>query len=321
MIRIFTIIAAVAGLAAFFMLSLRMEKAAEDTVSVANPPPESPFQSSIGASGIVEALGENVSIASVLSGVVEKVFVSVGDTVKKGDSLFQVESSSQRTALASLEKELVVFEAAVGVATSELQEKQDIDRRTERLRQVNVSSDEQTVQAKLMLSQAEFKLAKARADVELARARMEEARAALDRTLVKAPRDGEILRVNVREGEYAQPFVGDSPMVLGETKRLQVRAEIDEYNAHRVRPDVAAVAYPRGERSKSIPLKFSRIEPLVVPKKSLTSEQGERVDTRVLQAIYTFDRPDWPIYAGQQLDDFIDAVAPIAAPTTSPEEE
>jgi hypothetical protein len=103
-------------------------------------------------------------------------------------------------------------------------------------------------------------------------------------------------------------------MVLGETQRLQVRADIDEYNANRVRPDAAAVAYPRGEHTKSIPLRFSRIEPLVVPKTSLTGAAGERVDTRVLQAIYTFDRPEWPIYAGQQLDVFIDAGPPTQAP-------
>lgn len=317
MIRILTIIVAIAGLAAFLVLSLRMQRSVQDSISVPTPPPESPFESTIGASGIVEALGENVNIASVLSGVVERVFVSVGDTVKKGDPLFQVESSGQRTALASAGKEVAVLEAALLVAAKQLEESQDTDRRTERLRSANVASDREGVQSRLVLEQAEAQLAKAKADLELGRARLEEAESALERTLVRAPRDGEILRVNIREGEYAQPFVGDSPLVLGETKRLQVRADIDEYNAHRVRPEAPAVAYPRGERSKNIPLEFSRIEPLVVPKKSLTGAQGERVDTRVLQAIYTFERPEWPIYAGQQLDVFIDA-EPLPAPAPTP---
>jgi multidrug resistance efflux pump len=124
--------------------------------------------------------------------------------------------------------------------------------------------------------------------------------------LVKAPRDGEILRINVREGEYAQPFVGDAALVLGDTKRLQVRVDIDEYNAQRVRSSASAVAYPKGDHTKTIPLSFSRFEPLVVPKKSLTGAPVERVDTRVLQVIYTFERPDWPIYVGQQLEVFIE---------------
>jgi len=40
-----------------------------------------------------------------------------------------------------------------------------------------------------------------------------------------------------------------------------------------------------------------RFEPYVVPKRSLTGDSTERVDTRVLQAIYSFDRGDLTIYS------------------------
>jgi len=46
----------------------------------------------------------------------------------------------------------------------------------------------------------------------------------------------------------------------------------------------------------------------VVPKKSLTGDTTERVDTRVLQVIYGFDptgRP--PLFVGQQVEVFINA--------------
>lgn len=307
MIRLLTLIAAVLGLVVYLAFSFRMEKSMQDSAVVPSPPPSSPFKSTVGASGLVEALGENVNVASIVSGVVEKVFVAVGDNVKKGDPLFQVVSSQESTALDSSRKELAVRQAAVEVAAKELAQRQDIYDRTERLRIKNVSSDEERAQAVLVLGQATAQLAKAQADLELGKARVVEAEAALERTLVKAPRDGEILRMNVREGEYAQPFLGDGALVLGYTQRLQVRVDIDEYNAQRVRSSASAVAYPKGDHGKSIPLRFSRFEPLVVPKKSLTGEPVERVDTRVLQVIYSFERPDWPIYAGQQLDIFIDA--------------
>jgi hypothetical protein len=57
---------------------------------------------------------------------------------------------------------------------------------------------------------------------------------------------------------------------------------------------------------QKIPLRFVRIEPFVVPKKSLTGDNTERVDTRVLQIIYRFDRPSFPVYAGQQVNVFIE---------------
>ena len=307
MIRLLTLIAAILGVVAYLAFSFRMEKSMEDSAVVPSSPPSSPFNATVGAGGLVEALGDNVNVASIVSGVVEKVFVTVGDTVKKGDPLFQVVSSQESTALSSAKRELVVREAAIEVAEKELEQRKDVYDRTEKLRLKNVSSDEEGAQAVLVLGQATAQLAKAQADLELGQARVIEAEAALDRTLVKAPRDGEILRINVREGEYAQPFVGDAALVLGNTKRLQVRVDIDEYNAQRVHSSAAAVAYPKGDRTKSIPLSFSRFEPLVVPKKSLTGAPVERVDTRVLQVIYSFECPDWPIYVGQQLDVFIDA--------------
>ena len=54
-------------------------------------------------------------------------------------------------------------------------------------------------------------------------------------------------------------------------------------------------------------LDFVRLEPYVVPKKSLTGDSSERVDTRVLQVIFAFERGDLPIFVGQQMDVFIDA--------------
>jgi hypothetical protein len=50
-----------------------------------------------------------------------------------------------------------------------------------------------------------------------------------------------------------------------------------------------------------------RFEPYVVPKMSLTGDSTERVDTRVLQIIYSFDRGDMPIFVGQQMDVYIEA--------------
>ena len=65
------------------------------------------------------------------------------------------------------------------------------------------------------------------------------------------------------------------------------------------------VAYLKGSTKQSIPLTFVRIEPYIVPKTALTGANTERVDTRVLQIIYRFDLPPFPVYAGQQVDVFI----------------
>ena len=96
-------------------------------------------------------------------------------------------------------------------------------------------------------------------------------------------------------------------ILLGDTETLQVRADIDEVNAPLVVPGSPAVAYLKGfQTDRAISLTFDRIEPYIVPKRSLTGDNRERVDTRVLQVIYQFDRPSFPIYVGQQVDVFIE---------------
>jgi hypothetical protein len=68
----------------------------------------------------------------------------------------------------------------------------------------------------------------------------------------------------------------------------------------------------RGNRELQTPAQFVRFEPYVVPKRSLTGDTTERVDTRVLQVLYRFNRGDLPVYVGQQMDVFIEA-PPIEA--------
>ena len=67
-------------------------------------------------------------------------------------------------------------------------------------------------------------------------------------------------------------------------------------------PGVGGVSWPRGNPDRKYALTFVRVEPYVIPKKSLTGGNTERVDTRVLQVIYAIDAPDVPLYVGQQLD-------------------
>ena len=116
-----------------------------------------------------------------------------------------------------------------------------------------------------------------------------------------------------RAGEFVAAGA-KAPVVLGDITRLQIRCDVDEQLATRMREGLPAKGYLKGESSlaggkdRSIALKFVRIEPFVIPKTSLTGASIERVDTRVLQVIYQFDRPaDRVLFVGQQMDVYIDA--------------
>jgi multidrug efflux pump subunit AcrA (membrane-fusion protein) len=155
---------------------------------------------------------------------------------------------------------------------------------------------------------AKARLDSANAQVQQADSQVASAVIVLDRLIIRAPADGEILQVNIRPGEYAQAGPLNTPLlVMGDLDQLNVRVDIDENDAWRFRPGGKAIAYLRGNRNFSTPLTLAYVEPYVIPKRSLTGDSTERVDMRVLQALYQFDRSRLPAYVGQQVDVFIEA--------------
>ena len=69
---------------------------------------------------------------------------------------------------------------------------------------------------------------------------------------------------------------------------------------------------------------FVHVEPFVVPKKSLTGENTERVDTRVLPVIYELHTGNRQFFVGQQVDVYIEAeliesTSPDSMPAPEPQ--
>jgi len=270
------------------------------------PPPQSPFAQSIGGRGIVESTDENVRVAPAASGLVDNVAVRVGDVVKAGDVLFTMDGRDAAAAVKTAAAQLAVQQARLLESETVVADRRDSLERTSRLRQKNVASVDETRRDEFALQAADRQFQRAAADLELARAQLNDAAVRLDLLTVRAPRDGTILQVNIRKGEFAAAGPGDPAVLLGNIGRLQLRADVDESDAPRVRPGCRAVAFLKGSRERAIPLEFVRIEPYILPKKSLSGESTERVDTRVLQIIFRFQNPEFPVYVGQQMDVFIE---------------
>ncbi len=150
---------------------------------------------------------------------------------------------------------------------------------------------------------------KAKAAVAEAQANVARIQQDIERYTVRAPRSATVLRVNLRVGEYAMamsPAADTAPMVLGVIEPLHIRANIDEFDAQRFEAGSPAEAFTKGGRRKRFELDFVRIDPFVIPKRSLTNSQREMVDTRVLEIIYRVKDPAAKLYVGQQLDVFIE---------------
>jgi HlyD family secretion protein len=319
-----------------------------------SPPPAARFESSVGAVGLVEANSENIDISCAVSGMVIRLYVKAGDRVQPGQKLFSLDDrdiqadlavkraalDNARAQLAKLKakprpEELPPLEAKVREARALLADAEVQVRLIESVSDGRAVKKEDVLRrrhnyeaAEARLAQAEKDLALSKAgawgpDLEIARTQVAQAEAAarqdevnIERLTTRAPIEGTILQNKVRLGQYAQCGPLNEPlMILGSVSSLHVRVDVDEHDASRVREGAPAVGSPRGNGSLRIPLQFVRFEPYVIPKKSLTGDSTERVDTRVLQVIYRVAAENSSLFVGQQMDVYIEA--PVLATTRS----
>jgi len=270
-------------------------------------PANATFTSYISGAGIIEANTENIAIGTEIPGIVSEIDVQVGSVVKKGDKLFKIDDRDAQAQLALAEASLKEAQTALADAKDQLREEEAVkDKRA-------VSVDE--------VNRKRFAVEEAAAKVETAKASILAAKTTLDRLLVVAPVDGEVMKLNVRLGEYAPSGVLAAPLItFGNLDPMHIRIDIDENDAWRFKPGAKGVASLRGNRDISTPITFAYVEPYATPKVSLTGDATERVDTRVLQVIYSYDRKTLNAYAGQQVDVYIEA-DPLAADSTAPKEK
>jgi len=296
----------------------------------------------IAGAGLIEAKMENIPIGANSPGVVVKVDVKVGNRVKAGDPLFrldprplQEERGVREAMLAAAEAELhrlvsaprpediPLSKAALEEAKAHLDDTEAAFARSQRLfeRQMIPASDYD--KDRFAFQAAKATAAKANADlqrllagtwkedIEVAKARVVQARSELervnieiDRLIVRALTDGEVLQVNVRPGQFAAMAWREPMIVLGDVEQLNLRVDIDEHDLPLFHTDMEATAYLRGRPATPFKLtKIVKIEPYVIPKKSLTGDNSERVDTRVLQVVYALpEKRAFPLYVGEQMD-------------------
>jgi len=279
------------------------------------PPAVSDYKATVAAVGLIEASTENIWVGTPLGGVVETVFVTAGQTVRSGAPLFELDTRQLRAELAVRQQAVAVTHAREHVAEARVDDLQKQLGFVEHVTDKRAISAEELTRRRSAVETATAELAEVRSEIAAAESQVESVQVDLERSVVRAPMAAEVLQVKVRVGEYAQAAATANPLiVLGRSKPLHVRVDVDESEAWRVREGAHAVGHVRGNADLKTPLQFVRFEPFVVPKRSLTGDSTERVDTRVLQVIYRVERGDVPLFVGQQLDVFIDAARPGARP-------
>lgn len=276
----------------------------EPVAAIPFPPPKAPYVYSIAGEGIIESASNNIAVGSPFNEIITKIYVVEGANVKKGDPLFQLD-------VRYFEAQAKTARSQISAATVNLENLKKQFSFYQRLGDKNAVSEQQYQQTYYALKVGEEQL-------KVAISQLGEVEANIERSLVRAPIDGEILQVNIHVGEVAPNVSVVNPQIItpysatqyplimmGAVQPLHLRIDIDEVDAWRYKEGAPGIAFVRGNSNIKFPLKFVRIEPYIIPKASFTGQVGERIDMRVLQLIYQFDKGNLPVYTGQVVDVYL----------------
>jgi HlyD family secretion protein len=292
--------------------------------------------------GRIEPASEEIRVAAAMTGRLAEVALDEGQPVSRGqvvatlendDHLARVQAAVANVGIARAALDRVINgarpsereEAAAavreaqavlaraereaarqqGLADKRLGSGQDLD---------NARSDLDVARAQVARSQAhlavvdsparEDEQARAEAELALGQARLAEARAIYEKSFVRSPIDGVVLRRFRRAGEQVTEM-GDTPILaVGDLSQLRVRAEVDEADIDLLRLGqnayIEATAY--GERR--IPGKVVRIGNLMGRKQIVSDDPAERKDSRVLEVLIDLE-PGIAMPVGLRVDAFI----------------
>ena len=131
----------------------------------------------------------------------------------------------------------------------------------------------------------------ARADLQLAQAQLQEAQARYDKTLIKSPIDGTVLRKHHRSGESVSnsSTVPDPILTIGDKQVLRVRMDVDETDVDRVHLGQKAYVTADAYGKQKFWGKVVRVGEQLGPKNVRTDEPTEKVDKKILETLIELD--------------------------------
>src|SRR5713226_8998791 len=327
-----------------FVLSLaNLLRSRGHEVSASGPKASAVSATLIAAPGRVEAVSEEIRVSSELSGRLKAVWVEEGDRVQRNQVLAEIENDDYRARVAAAAAELAQREAELrrtvnGARTQERREaeasmqaakavlensKSEAERRRGLADRNVISRDEaeryergfQVARAQYEQAAQHFALvdaeareedrAHAEAAVATARAQLAEARAYLEKSFIRAPINGVILRKLRHNGESVSTQF-DSPVItMADDSTLRVRLDVDESDVSKLKVGQQAYVTAEAYGTRKFRGHVIRVGRILGKKNGRTDEPSEHVDTKILETLVELD-PGQPLPLGLRVDSFVE---------------
>jgi macrolide-specific efflux system membrane fusion protein len=187
------------------------------------------------ASGTLKPI-KLVAVGAQVSGRITKLHVALGQTVKKGDQIAQIDSVTQQNnvktteaSLANTRAQLAEKEATLALA------QQTLARQTQMIQKNAISqADFDAAQASVRTTAAQIDGLKAQ--IVASQVAVDTAKVNLGYTKITAPTEGTVLAIVSQEGQTVNAMqTTPTIVVLGQLDTMTIRAEISEADVVRVK--------------------------------------------------------------------------------------
>ena len=193
----------------------------------------------VNATGEVAA-AQLVSVGAQVSGQIETLSVQLGQDVKKGDLIAEIDSTTQRNQLEidkaklnTYESQLVSRETALSIAQTQYDRELKLKRR-------DATSDENLENAKNALAQAQAAVDETNSLITQARISVNNSETNLGYTKISAPLDGTVVSIPVEEGQTVNANQTTPTIVqVADLSRMEIKMQISEGDITKVKPGMA----------------------------------------------------------------------------------
>lgn len=202
------------------------------------------------------------SIGAQVSGTIQSVAVRLGDTVKKGDLIAQIDSTNQQNAVKSAEASLANMQAQLLSKQADLRSAQAALDRANKLGPQKLISDADLMTAQAGLASAQAAVASLEAQISQAKLAVDDANLALSRTTISAPAGGTVVAVLVTAGQSVNANQTTPTIVkIADLDTMLIKAQISEADVTKVAPGQSATFNILGDPNTKIPATLLSIEP------------------------------------------------------------
>ncbi len=234
---------------------------AKDEVPRTTPVARGNVEETVLASGVIQA-SSLVSVGAEVSGRIKTLNVALGDDVKAGDVIAEIDSLNQENAVKAAQASLANTEAQKTIQTANLGQAKTALERAEKLSPQKLISDADLQAAQLAVQTAEGQLQAIDAQIQQAEINVEAAQLNLDRTKIVAPSDGTVVAVSVEVGQSVNANNSSPTIVkLANLDKMVVKAEISEADVPRVEPGQQVYFTILGDPDTRINATLRAVEP------------------------------------------------------------